>query len=141
MPTASPPQATQTPLAQLRAISCQTLTDSAGKEASALGKLKDSISVDDPSSRVIGHKSTYESAYEQVEAQLENVTEAVGRYKSYGGKITADPYLDGDLNQLPQDLSNLNAAVQSSGIGGQEWNQLTAYRNDFQALSEMTCPI
>jgi hypothetical protein len=138
---ATPPRATQTPLAQLRAIWCQALTDSAGKEASALGDLKDSITVDDPSSRVTGHTSGYANAYTQVKDQLENVSKSEGRYKSYGGKITTDPYLDDDLNQLPQDLSKLHAAVQDNGIGGQEWNQLTTYRADFQSLLQMVCPV
>jgi hypothetical protein len=84
--TISHPRATQTPLAQLRTIWCQALTGSAGKEASALGDLKDSITVDAPSSRVTGHAHGYAKVYTQVEKQLSNVFKAVERYKSYGGK-------------------------------------------------------
>jgi hypothetical protein len=140
--SASPaPRVSQSSHAQLLAISCQALADSAGKEASALGDLKDSITVDDPSSRVVSHTSGYEKNYEQVEAQLDSVTRAESHYRELGGKITADPSLDNDLNQLPQDLTHLREAVRQNGNGGQEWNQLTTYRSNFHGLSEMTCPV
>jgi hypothetical protein len=128
-----------TSIAQLRASDCRTLTEEALKEASALAKLQNTIQLDAPTSRITGHTSGYERAYYQTLALVNSITTVEHRYKNDGQKITTDSHLDGDLNQLRTDLPNLNNAVSHDGIGGSEWNQLTAYHNNFLTLSTMKC--
>ncbi len=144
-PTGSPSTVIESPsnsssIAQLHTSDCRTLTEAALKEASALAKLQNTIQLDAPTSRVTGHRPGYERAYNHALALVNSITTDEQRYKNDGQKITTDSHLDDDLNQLRTDLPNLNIAVSHDGIGGSEWNQLTAYHNNFLALSTMKCP-
>jgi hypothetical protein len=124
---------------QQRVIDCHALATDAADESTELAILKSSISVDDPTSRVTAHTSSFGAAYARAIALMQLIIARKDRFENDGGKTRVDPRLEGDLTDMASDLPSLHAAVLSNGVGGSQWNQLSDYSHDFNLLATLRC--